>query len=56
MAKQYMLKAEYIKFITIEDDEDLDEVMDDNFNMLPTEPCGRCDWELMDCDWQRYDG
>ena len=54
--KKYMLKAEYIKFITIEDDEDLDEAMDENFEMLPVKPCGDCDWELMYGDWEVCNG
>ena len=54
--KTYMLEAKYIKFITIEDDEDLDEAMDENFDMLPVEPCGKCDWSLHECNWEAYNG
>ena len=54
--KTYMLEAKYIKFVTIDDDDDLDEKMDGEFNVLPIEPKGNCDWSLYECDWQRYDG
>lgn len=50
--KKYCLEARYVKFISIEDDADLDEELDREFDALPIEPCGKCDWELLDCDWE----
>ena len=54
--KTYMLEAKYIKFVTIEDDADFDEKMDEEFEALPIEPHGRCDWSLQECNWEAYNG
>lgn len=50
--KKYCLEVKYVKFITVEDGEDFDETVENEFNKLPLEPCGKCDWELLDCDWE----
>ena len=52
MKKKYYLEVKYVKFITVEDDEDFDETVEKEFNALPLEPCGKCDWELLACDWE----
>ena len=50
--KTYYLEAKYIKFVTIEDDADLDEELDKEFEVLPIEPQGKCDWSLSECNWE----
>lgn len=50
--KTYCLEAKYIKFVTIEDDADLDEELDKEFEALPIEPQGKGEWSLFECNWE----
>ena len=49
----YELTATYIKFIEVNDDEDLDSVLDDEFGGLPDKVGPYKDWDSMDGDWRR---
>ena len=49
----YELTATYIKFITVNDDEDLDSVLDSEFGDLPDKVGTYRDWDGMDGDWRR---
>lgn len=49
----YQLTATYIKFIEIDDDEDLDSVLDDEFGDLPDKVGTYKDWDSMSGEWER---
>ena len=48
----YCLEATYIKFIEVDDSTDLDAELDREFDALPIEPKGKCDWALFKCNWE----
>ena len=49
----YKLTVTYTKFIEINEDEDIDSVLDDEFDDLPDKIGAYKDWETMSGDWKR---
>ena len=45
--RQYVLRAEYTKIVTIDETADIDEQIDREFDLLPAET-EQCGWEMMD--------
>ena len=49
----YELKVTYTKFIEINDDEDIDSVLDEEFNDLPDKVGFYKDWDSFSGEWER---
>ena len=49
----YQLTATYIKFIEINEDEDIDNVLESEFSDLPDKVGAYKDWESFSGDWER---
>lgn len=49
---EYVLRAEYAKIITINDDEDLDEVMDKETAVMPKALGRDNEWSFTDFEWE----
>lgn len=50
--RQYVLRAEYTKIITINEDEDLDEVMDKETAVMPKALGKDGEWDFTDFEWE----
>jgi hypothetical protein len=50
--RQYVLRAEYTKIITINEDEDLDEVMDKETAVMPKALGRDNEWSFTDFEWE----